>query len=88
MNKNSCLACRNEQNKVTTTNKIYHICGKNDLFWSDLEDYMYFFAWNYGRYYHVGDADKILEIVGEKMILPKEFIKEIKEKYSIKNKES
>jgi len=36
-------------------------------------DYIYEFAWHYGRYYHVGDSIKILECVKEVFQLPEEY---------------
>ena len=42
-----------------------------------LIDYIYYFAWVYGRYYHVGDADKIIEKVSEIVELPEKVINEL-----------
>jgi hypothetical protein len=42
-----------------------------------LIDYIYHFAWIYGRYYHIGDADKIIEQVSEIIELPEKVINEI-----------
>lgn len=40
-----------------------------------LIDYIYEFAWRYGKYYHIGDAEKILEQIKETFQLPEEFLK-------------
>lgn len=40
----------------------------------ELEDYINMYAWNYGRFYHAGDAEKIKEKVAERMDLPHEFL--------------
>jgi hypothetical protein len=42
-----------------------------------LIDYIYYFAWVYGRYYHVGDAEKIIEQVGQIVELPEKVINEL-----------
>jgi len=39
-----------------------------------LIDYIYEFAWHYGRLYHIGDADKIKQAIKEKFQLPEEFL--------------
>lgn len=45
-----------------------------------LISYIYEFACNYGRYYNVAqDADEILELVSQKIMLPEEFINELSE---------
>lgn len=41
----------------------------------ELEEYINLYAWNYGRFYHVGSAERILEKVSERMELPEEFLK-------------
>jgi hypothetical protein len=41
-------------------------------------EYMYEFAWQYGRLYHIGNADKIKETVKERLQLPEEFMAENK----------
>lgn len=43
-------------------------------FKQDLITYILDFAALYGEYYHNKDADKILEKVSEKMVLPEEFL--------------
>ena len=40
----------------------------------NLTEYVYEFACLYGQYYHVGNSDKILEKVGEKLELPDQFL--------------
>ena len=40
-----------------------------------LVDYIYEFAWHYGRLYHIGDAEKIKEAISEKFKLPEEYLK-------------
>lgn len=45
---------------------------------STVEQYVYDFAWQYGKYYHVGDAEKIMENVSQKMKTPEEYFSDIK----------
>jgi hypothetical protein len=39
-----------------------------------LIDYIYDFAWHYGRLWHIGDADKIKAAIQERFQLPEEFL--------------
>ena len=39
-----------------------------------LVEYIYSFAWNYGRFYHLGNAEKIIAAVSERIQLPEEFL--------------
>ncbi len=39
-----------------------------------LIDYIYNFAWEYGMYYHVGDFNKIMEQVKQRVQTPEEFL--------------
>ena len=42
-----------------------------------VKDYIYDFAWRYGKYYHVGDSEKIMENVSQLILTPEEVCKEI-----------
>lgn len=41
---------------------------------TDLVDYIYDFAWHWGRFYHLENADKIKAAVSELLQLPEEFL--------------
>ena len=44
----------------------------------DLIEYIYDFAWQYARYYQVGNnADEIIELVQQKIDLPEDVIEKI-----------
>lgn len=47
---------------------------------SKIKEYINEYAWNYGRFYHVGDADKIVEKIGERLVLPDEYLEPIAQK--------
>ena len=47
---------------------------------SKIEKYINEYAWNYGRFYHVGNADKIVEQISQIMVLPNEYLKDIRSK--------
>lgn len=53
-----------------------------------LIQYIYDFAWHYGRLYHIGDAEQIKAAISEKFQLPEEFLspppKEDKEQGEVK----
>jgi hypothetical protein len=42
-----------------------------------LIDYIYYFAWVYGRYYHVGNADMIIKKIEEIVELPEKVVNEL-----------
>ena len=62
--------------------KAYHTLYENqkaeleqkELDKQKLIEYIYDFAWNYGRFYHLGSAEKIKEAVKERLQLPEEFL--------------
>jgi len=64
------------ENKVGL-NTITEAVNELEAFKENLIPYIYDFAWNYGRFYHIGDAEKIIAAVKERMQLPEEFISEI-----------
>jgi hypothetical protein len=37
-------------------------------------EYIYNFAWMYGRYFHLGDSDKIKAAISERFMLPEEWM--------------
>ena len=46
----------------------------------DLIEYIYDFAWQYARYYQVGnDADEIIKLIQQKIELPESVIEKIME---------
>lgn len=65
------------ENKVGL-NTITEVIQELEVFKENLIPYIYDFAWNYGRFFHVGDAEKIIAVVKERIQLPEEFISEIK----------
>lgn len=48
-----------------------------------LIDYIYDFAWNYGRFYHTGDAEEIKKKVSELLMMPEEFVEEFLFRYQV-----
>jgi hypothetical protein len=46
-----------------------HGCGNNSLI-----EYIYDFAWQYGRFFHLEDSEKIKAAISERFQLPEEFL--------------
>jgi len=59
----------NNLNPENPSNKLYFSPSKNNVL-----EYIHEFAWMYGRYYHLKDADAIFEKIGEKLELPEDFL--------------
>lgn len=64
-----------QENREDYAKQIYEIAEYHFL--SDNErllNYIYDFAWHYGRLYHIGDVEKIKAAISEKFKLPEEFL--------------